>query len=484
MRYFKNRYLKYFTSLAAASLIVLPCSAVEAQGNYGMKLAEPLPANIFIELAKKINPSVVSVSVSVNYRNQQGYSRDPFWDFFDQNTQPQGPNGRPAPNAPGPQAVGTGFVIDADGYIVTNYHVIEMADTVYVHLSDDPKNNLEAKIIGGDKRTDVALIKVDAKKKLIPADLGESEKVEVGEWVAAFGNPFGHEFTVTKGIVSAIGRKIRDLNSIPFIQTDASINPGNSGGPLVNMKGQVIAVNAAIDARGPGIGFAIPIDHVKAILPQLKQFGKVLRGFIGVQIDNITPRAKAVLKLPTMNGGLIMGVAEISPAAKAGLRAYDVIIKFDKTEIQTAEDLIDAVKEYPIGKTARIEFFRDGKKMTGEILVDNPPDDKRVARAPTPKKRDGDLAPFSIGFKVVDYSVQVADEVGIKGPKLPKAPIVVEVQGGSPAARNGLRVGDMILDVNQIPVKTAKEVIQSLKKGNNILRVQNKTQVSLIFLDI
>ncbi len=455
--------------------IFITFQSIEAQNNYTMKLGEPLPSNIFVELSKKINPAVVSISVSINYRNNPGAYRDPFWDFFEQYAQPN--------QIQKPQAVGTGFIIDQEGTIVTNYHVIEQADNIYVHLSDDPKSNLEAKVIGGDKRTDVAILKVETSKKLPTVELGESSKVEVGEWVAAFGNPFGHEFSVTKGIVSAKGRKIRDLNAVPFIQTDATINPGNSGGPLVNMKGQVIAVNAAIDARGPGIGFAIPIDHVKSILPQLKQFGRVLRGYIGVQIDNISPRAKAVLKLPSLQGALVMGIVEGSPADRAGLRAYDVITKFEKTDINEAEDLSDAVKDFQIGKKAKLEYLREGKKASTEILIDNPPDEPRVAKAQPSKKRQGDLAPFSIGFKVVDFSVQMAQELGIK-PGSARGPIVVEVQSGSPAAKNGLRTGDIILDVNQAPVKSAKDVIQALKKGSNILRVQNKNQVSLIFLDI
>lgn len=454
---------------------------------YSMKLSPPLPANMFTELAKKLSPSVVSISVSINYRNRlpPGAMQDPFWQFFDQfyGQQPGGPQMPDPKNPKNFQPVGTGFIIESDGLIVTNYHVIANADNVYVHLADNNQKTFEAKVLGGDERTDVAILKINAGKKLIASDLGESEKTEVGEWVAAFGNPYGHEFSMTKGIISAKGRKIRDLNAVPFLQTDASINPGNSGGPLVNTKGEVIGMNTAIDARAQGIGFAIPIDHIKSILPQLKEKGKVLRGFIGVQIDNISPRAQAMLQIPTMEGALIMGILENGPADKAGIQAYDVITKFEGTKITTAEDFSDAVKDYPIGKNAKVELLRQGKKQTVTLLIDNPPDQPVALRAQKSSGKKGDQAPFSVGFKVVDYSESVAQELGIVT-RAPRNPIVVEVQSGSPAAQNGLKVGDVILDVNKKPVRSAKEVISALKKGSNILRVQNKTQVSLIFLDL
>lgn len=471
--------------LIASSLVYTP--QTYAQENYVMKLGAPLPANLFTELAKKINPSVVSISVSINYRSRfpPGFGGDPFWEYFDQYAQPPQDPRAPHPKDKKFQPVGTGFIIEADGLIITNYHVVQNANSVYVHLENQDDKTYEAKVIGGDQRTDIALLKIDAGKKLPSVEMGASDKVEVGEWVGAFGNPYGHEFSMSKGIISAKGRKIRDLNAVPFLQTDASINPGNSGGPLVNTKGEVIGVNSAIDARAQGIGFAIPIDHVKSILPQLKKNGKVLRGFIGVQIDNISPRAQAMLQIPTMEGALIMGVLEAGPADKAGIKAYDVITKFEGQNILSAEDFSDAVKEFPIGKTAKIEVLRQGKKRTLNLLVANPPDEPRglkMAR-PTDKGKKEDQMPFSVGFKVVDFSQAVAEDMGI-GPQVPRSPIVIEVQSGSPAAQNGLKVGDVILDVNKTPVKTAKDVMSALKKGMNILRVQNKNQASLIFLDI
>jgi serine protease Do len=465
--------------LFTSSLVYTP--QTHAQENYVMKLGAPLPANLFSELAKKINPAVVSISVSINYRAQMPQGIDPFWDYFGQQFEPQGPQG--PPDIKKFQPNGTGFIIESDGLIITNYHVVANASNVYVHLENNDDKAYEAKVIGGDERTDVALLKINAPKKLPTVEFGSSDKVEVGEWVGAFGNPYGHEFSMSKGIISAKGRKIRDLNAVPFLQTDASINPGNSGGPLVNTKGEVIGVNSAIDARAQGIGFAIPIDHVKSILPQLKKSGKVLRGFIGVQIDNISPRAQAMLQIPTSDGALIMGVMESGPADKAGMKAYDVVTKFDGKDIQSAEEFSDAIQDFTIGKTAKVQVLRQGKKVNLDLLVDNPPDEPKMFKAQRQANKKGDQTPFSVGFKVVDYSDHMAEELGVN-PRIPKAPIVVEVQSGSPAAQNGLKVGDVILDVNKIPVKTAKEVISALKKGNNLLRVQNKNQVSLIFLDI
>jgi serine protease Do len=305
--------------------------------------------------------------------------------------------------------------------------------------------------------------------------------VEQGDWVSAFGNPIGLEFTQTKGIISAKGRRIQELNSIPFLQTDASINPGNSGGPLVNICGEAIGINSAVAQAAQGIGFAIPIDHVKSILPQLKTAGRVIRGYVGVYVDNISPRAKAVLKLPTTKGALVMGLAENGPADKAGLKPYDIVTQFGKTDIESAEDLIDAVKDTKIGEKVKVEVSRANKKVAIDLTVATPPDERKQVRVEKPK-HPGDIAPFSIGFKVVDYSDKVARELGVVSKT--HGPIVVEVESGSPASQNGLRVGDVILDVNQKQVRTAKEVIAHLKKGSNILRVQNKNQVALIFLEI
>lgn len=252
-----------------------------------LKAGDPLPADTFIELNKLVNPAVVNISTSQmprpNRRPPRGYP-DPFFDLFQQfmgpgpfNFQQQQPL----------QALGTGFIIREDGLILTNNHVVDKADVIKVQLNENDKDTYDAKIIGRDSATDIALLKIESKKKLPTAQLGSSSGLQVGEWVAAFGNPYGHGHTMTKGIISALGREIDELNRFPFLQTDASINPGNSGGPLVNTQGLVIGVNTAIDARAQGIGFAIPINEVKSILPMLEKDGSIKRGFLGVLMQDL-----------------------------------------------------------------------------------------------------------------------------------------------------------------------------------------------------
>ncbi len=480
--------MKHLVTLIA---VLFSLQSFSNDTSYQMKLGEPMPMNLFSELAKKINPAVVSISISLNYHNQMPYGqnggqyRDPFFDLFEQFMQPQ----QQMPQEVLPQAVGTGFIIDPSGLVLTNFHVIEQANTVSIHLNGTngvDGEKFEGKIMGGDKRTDIALVKITSKRTNFPVvTLGDSKNVQVGDWVSAFGNPFGHEFSMSKGIISAIGRRIRDLNAIPFIQTDASINPGNSGGPLVNTKGEVIGVNAAIDARAQGIGFAIPIDHVKSILPQLKQFGKVLRGFIGVQMGNITRQAQTALKLPDAKGALIIGVQPGGSADKAGLKPYDVIKKFGDATVESADDLLDAVKDAPLGKKADVELYRSGKKLSFAVNIEEPPKEpaKITKRASKQIEDKADVAPFKLGFKMVDFSDQVAKDLKLQKVAA-KGPVIVEVSPDSPAAQNGLRVGDIVLDVNQAPVKAVKDVMKSLSQGSNVLRVVHGDQVSLVFIEI
>lgn len=345
-------------------IILFYCYPALSQGPYVMKLGDPMPINLFSELAKKVSPAVVSVSVKsvVNYQ----FYGDPFFDLFEM----------PPPQAEA-QAAGSGFIIDSSGLVLTNYHVIAQADSVTVHLNGTDGKDGEkhsAKLIGGDARTDIALLKIDSKRTDFPvAIFGDSKTAQMGDWVAAFGNPFGHEFSMSKGIISAIGRRLKDLNAFPFIQIDAIINPGNSGGPLVNTKGEVIGINTAIDARGPGIGFSIPTEYIKTILPQLKEHGKVIRGFIGIQMANLNRQAQAALGLQNTKGALIVGVQPGTPAAKAGVKLYDVITQFSDTKIENADDLAYAVKDFPIGKSAEITINRKGKPIKTKITVSEPP---------------------------------------------------------------------------------------------------------------
>lgn len=452
-----------------------------------MKLGDPLPANLFVELARVVNPSVVSVAADIRPQRMRrgGFGgRDPFFDLLEEF---MGPQGIPREQDDSPrdtaQPIGTGFIIDPDGLILTNNHVVEASNSLKVQLIDNP-TLYPAKVIGRDPRTDIALIKIDAKHKLPAVKLGSSESTKVGEWVAAFGNPYGHTFSMSKGIISAIGRKIRELNSIPFLQTDASINPGNSGGPLVNTKGEVIGVNSAIDARAQGIGFAIPIDHVKTLIPQLKKSGRIVYGYIGVEIAPITAQARQALKLKNSKGALIANVQPGGPAAKGGIQSLDVITSFGGKSIDDPNDLIDAVKDTPIGKEVKVSLMSEGKSKSVSLKVGEPPKDPyQISQASEPAQLPGQKqAPNQLGFKIVDYSDRVAKQFNLRS-NGPKGPVIAEVEAESLAGQSGLRPGDIVLEVNRKPVKTANDVIKQLGSGTNILRVKNGERISIVFIE-
>lgn len=451
-----------------------------------IKPGDPLPANRFVELAKVANPAVVNIFTTYAVKGRRGGLppgyRDPMYEFFEQFMQqnpyggpPGGRQGKPA------QSLGTGFIIREDGMIVTNNHVIDKADTIKVQLDEKTKEEYEAKVVGVDPKTDIALLKIEVKKKLPTLKLGTSQDLQVGEWVAAFGNPYGHGHTMTKGIVSAIGRELDDLNLFPFIQTDTSINPGNSGGPLVNLQGHVIGVNTAIDARAQGIGFAIPIDNVKTILAQLEKEGKVRRGFVGVYMADIDEDAAQSIGLKQKEGALITQVLPNSPAEKAGLKPYDLMVEFDGLKIKNTHDLARAVAGTSIGKEVSVKAYRKSKSMAFKMKVGEGPDAGK-GEAPKGKKYNGQSAPGNMGFKVADDSEKLAEEFGL--PELEEArPVVVEVDAGSPAARAGMAPGDVILEVNQDPIVTTTDVLKKLRPGKtNSLRIIKQGREGIIFI--
>ena len=443
-----------------------------------IKLGDPMPMNLFVELAKAVNPAVVNISTmqkrQVIPRGPRGNPNDPFWEFFEQFMGPM------PDQVERPQGLGTGFIIEPDGLIVTNNHVIDQADAIKVQVVGEEKP-LDARVVGRDERTDIALIKINAGKKLPVAFLGDSSKLEVGEWVAAVGNPFGHSHSVSKGIISALGREINEINSVPFLQTDASINPGNSGGPLVNTRGEVIAVNAAIDARAQGIGFAIPINYVKSVLPELKTKGKVTRGYLGVAMaEYIHPRAAMELRLPDNRGALIINVEGGSPAAKAGLEPYDVIRKFGKREVNNPGDLRRAVLDQPLGDPAKVEIIRNGKSLSKTITLSEQASRAAARMTPPPGPASGQVMPFNLGFKVEDWSAALAKRFELDGKV--KGPVVSHVEPGSSAATNGLQVGDILLDVNRTAVRSSADVAKNLKEGVNALKISRRGNIALLFL--
>src|SRR6266550_5601741 len=318
----------------------------------------------FASLAKKVGPSVVNVSTTQMRKAAADPSPfdndDPmseFWQRFFGGRMPRGPQRQ--------TGLGSGFIIDSNGTILTNYHVVDGAQKIAVTLSDG--KNYDAKVVGKDQKTDIAVIKIDAGQDLPVVTLGDSDRLEVGEWVLAIGDPFGLDHTVTSGIVSAKGRQIGAGPYDNFIQTDASINPGNSGGPLLNMRGEVVGINTAIFSQSGGnigIGFAIPTNLVKGVLPQLKNKGKVVRGYLGTVIQRVTPELADTLGLKSPHGALVAETTKGGPAEHAGIRVGDVIVEFNGKEIKDSAELPLQVASVAPGKTVEVKILRDSKEMT------------------------------------------------------------------------------------------------------------------------
>jgi serine protease Do len=353
--------------------------------------------------------------------------------------------------------------------------VVETADEIKVKLVDEKE--FLAKIIGRDPKTDLALIKIDSDKPLSPLPMGDSDRVEVGEWVVAIGNPFGLGNTVTAGIVSAKYRQIGQSSYDNYIQTDASINPGNSGGPLLNTAGEVVGINTAIFSQSGGnigIGFAIPINMAKDLLPQLKK-GKVVRGWLGVMIQKITPELKQKLDLKDEKGALVADVTPGGPAEKAGIQRGDVIITFNGKEIKEMNELPYAVASTPVGKSVSVEVLRKGQKKSFEVKIAELKDEKEAPVVTEAKPR--------LGMTVEDLTPELAKNFGLSDAK---GVVVVQVEDGSSAADAGLRAGDVILEVDQSPVKDVKDFgrkIEAYKTGDTVL-ILAKRRGATVFLTL
>jgi serine protease Do len=394
---------------------------------------------------------------------------DPFKDFFERFFRDQ------IPKDFRQQSLGTGVIIDKEGFILTNNHVVETADEIKVKLADE--HEFLAKIIGRDPKTDLALIKIDSDKPLSPLPLGDSDRLEVGEWVVAIGNPFGLGNTVTAGIVSAKYRQIGQSSYDNYIQTDASINLGNSGGPLLNTAGEVVGINTAIFSQSGGnigIGFAIPINMAKDLLPQLKK-GKVVRGWLGVMIQKITPELKQKLDLKDEKGALVADVTSGGPAEKAGIERGDVIITFNGKEIKEMNELPYAVASTPVGKSVGVEVLRKGQKKSLEVKIAELKDDKEALVVTEAKPR--------FGMTVEDLTPELAKNFGLSDAK---GVVVVQVEDGSSAAEAGLRAGDVILEIDQFPVKDVKDFgrkIESYKAGDTVL-ILAKRRGATVFLTL
>lgn len=383
---------------------------------------EGLPS--FADLVEELKPVVVNISTTKVIKSPlEEYFRRQFREFFGEDFRELFP---PLPELR-TQSLGSGFIIDKEGYILTNNHVIEGAQDIKIKLYNG--KSFDAKVVGRDSKVDIALLKIDPKGEDLPvAKLGDSEKVRVGDWVIAIGNPFGLEHTVTAGIVSAKGRVIGMGPYDDFIQTDASINPGNSGGPLFNLKGEVVGINTAIVAGGQGIGFAIPINIAKNLLPQLKK-GRVYHAFLGVSLQDLTPGLARRLGLKEPKGALITDVIPNSPAYKAGLKKGDVIVKFNDKEVKDRYSLVKLIATSTPGQRVKLEVIRNGVPVSVSVVLGK-------------QEAANGLFEEKWGFEVKEIDQEFVRLKGIK-----EGVLVSKVYPNSPAQKAGLGIGDIIVEI-------------------------------------
>jgi serine protease Do len=386
----------------------------------------------FADLAERVSPAVVNIRTSQTVSGIPGLPPQ-FEEYFGLPFGGHGNPGRPHKR----EGAGSGFVISADGYIVTNNHVVEDMDEIVVAFKDGTE--VAAKVVGRDPKTDIALIKVDSEQPLAMIALGDSDATRPGDWVVAIGNPFGLEHTVTAGIISAKHRLIGGSYD-DFIQTDAAINPGNSGGPLINMKGEVIGINTAINPRANTIGFTVPINMAKQILPQLKDEGRVTRGWLGVVIQGVTPELAESFGLEDAKGALVSKVQADGPADQAGIERGDVIVTFDDTEIGEWRELPRVVAATPVDGPVDVVVIRDGKRKTIGVKI-GALEEPQLART-----REDEASPAAFGLRAQNITPELADQLGLDDAR---GVVVTEVQPGSPAEEAGLRRGDVIVEVNR-----------------------------------
>jgi len=416
----------------------------------GLAQVQGLPD--FTELVEKQGPAVVNVSTTSAARSGPQSpvpEDDPFYDFFRR-------FGPPQPRDYEARSLGSGFIISADGYILTNAHVVEAAEDITVKLND--KREFKAKVIGSDRRTDVAVIKIEA-SGLPAVKIGDPERLKVGEWVLAIGSPFGFESTVTAGIVSAKGRSLPQENYVPFIQTDVAINPGNSGGPLFNLKGEVVGMNSQIYSRTGGfmgLSFAIPIDVAMDITNQLRTVGRISRGRIGVVIQEVTKELAESFGLPKAAGALVNSVEKGGPADKAGLEPSDVILKFEGKTVNSSSDLPRIVAQTRPGARATMQIWRKGAAKDVIVTVGEMPEE-RVAQRPARRDSKSGNVVTRLGLTVSELTADQRKELGIGGGLL-----VEDVQGA--AAKAGIRRGDILMALNNQDIKSVEQLNQQLNQ--------------------
>ena len=450
--------------VAAVIAAAVPLTSALAFGENG-------PASV-APLAKRLSDAVVNISTTQTVKGPQGVplpkvpKGSPFEDFFEDFFNKRG--GAPRGDRK-ISSLGSGFVIDGkEGLVVTNNHVIDGAEEIIINFHDGTKLKVD-KVIGKDSKADLALLKVSPKKPLVDVKFGASSLIEVGDWVMAIGNPFGLGGSVSMGIISA---KSRDINSGPYddyLQTDAAINKGNSGGPLFNMNGDVVGVNTAIispTGGSIGIGFAVPSDTVAAVVEQLKQFGETRRGWLGVKIQTVTDDIAETLGVPENTGALISAVTPESPAAKAGLEAGDVIMKFDGKDVSTMRGLPKIVAQTQIGKAVDVDVLRKGQRKTIQVAVgrlegedDAASEDKPAGDTPPSESSAGASV---IGLKLTPLTDDLRKKLGIDA-KL-NGVVVEDIDPQSPAAQKGIKAGDVIVEAGQDQVSKPEDVAKSVDK--------------------
>jgi serine protease Do len=452
--------------------LILFCGlfAVAEFGSGPLLYAKSTPAfdapKSFSQLVESAGPAVVNIRIVKTIKGggpvfrhfqREPWGREgPFKDFFEKFF------GEDMQREFKQPSVGSGFIIDKEGHVVTNNHVIEDADQIRVKLGDD--NEFDAKVVGRDPNTDLALLKVESKKDLPYIEMGDSDKLKIGQWVVAIGSPFGLERTVTAGIVSAKGRVIGSGPYDDFIQTDASINPGNSGGPLLNMDGEVIGINTAIIASGTGIGFAIPANLAKGIIAQLKSEGEVTRGWLGVAIQDLTNEMADYYGLKDRKGVLVADVFKDDPADKAGIKAKDIILEVNDQKIESSRQLTSMIAGLKVGEKAKIEVFRDGKPKTFFITLAKRDDEKLASRSVP----DEPEVEEELGIRVAELTAEQAQQFNIEDMS---GVVVVSVKSGSKGDEAGIQMGDILKEINhQVigDVNEYKEAMQKLKSGDTV----------------
>lgn len=424
----------------------------------------------FTALVEKQGPAVVNISTT-QHIVEQGFPNlpegDPFFEFF-KRFSPQMPRDQES------QSLGSGFILSSDGYIMTNAHVIDHADKITVRLTD--KREFKAKVIGADKRTDVALLKIDA-ANLPKVTVGDPDKLKVGEWVVAIGSPFGFDSSVTAGIVSAKGRSLPQDNFVPFIQTDVAINPGNSGGPLFNMNGEVVGINSQIYTRSGGsmgLSFAIPIDVASQVVEQLRTKGSVTRGRIGVTIQEVTSELAESFGLSKPNGALVSSVEKGEPADKAGIETSDVILKFDGKPVTNSNDLPRLVAAARPGSKVVVDLWHKGAAKQVTVIVAKMPEDGKLAATMKGSANEAGKLISRLGMSFSELSGEQLAELQIS------SGLLVEEVKGQAARAAGLQRGDVLLAIGNISLHSLSQlegIIKQVPKGRNVALLVRRDEV-------